>query len=364
MAEPLKNMFFTEAFFSDLAAALTAVYPPFDAQVFFTRLYDAGWPERELKARMRHATLTLHTLLPGDYRATLEILKSASVRLSQYGFDRMIFSDYVALYGLEDWEASLPALEFFTQQVSAEFAVRPFITHDPARMMAQMQQWAQHQSPHVRRLATEGCRPRLPWALAVPSLKADPSPILPILEQLRNDPSEDVRRSVANNLNDIAKDHPQVVIDTLHGWREHETDTLPALMHHALRTLVKQGSTDALALLGYSSEGAFTVTNLTITPQEISIGGELTFSFMLVSHSDTPQHVMVDYVLYLAGAQGKPRSKVFKLAKTLLQPGESRIFSKRHSFRPITTRKYYPGEHAIAVQVNGILGAKQDFMLI
>ena len=364
MAEPLKNVFFTEAFFRDLATALAQVYPTFDARTFFAQLYDDAWQTRELKQRMRHATITLHALLPADYREALAILKAASAMLPQYGFDRMVFSDYVALYGLDDWEASLPALEYFTQQVSAEFAIRPFIAQDTARMMAQMQAWSRHDSPHVRRLASEGARPRLPWALAVPALKQDPAPILPILEQLKTDPSEDVRRSVANNLNDIAKDHPQVVIDTVRRWREHETEDMGRLIHHALRTLVKQGNAEALALLGYSSESSVSVHDLSITPSAVRVGEAISFAFVVEAHSTEPTNLMIDYVLHLAGANGKPRTKVFKLAKALLQPGERLSLSKRHSFKPITTRKYYPGAHAIEIQVNGVAAAKGEFMLV
>ena len=205
-----------------------------------------SWPERALKDKMRHSTLALHDVLPQDYRTALALLREVAPMVDRHGFEKMIFPDFVEVYGLDDWDVSLPALEQFTQQMSAEFAVRPFIVNDQARMMAQMFQWAHHASPAVRRLATEGCRPRLPWAMSLPALKADPSPILPILDALKADSSEDVRRSVANNLNDISKDHPDMVIDVLRRWQTEPSPEIQKIVNHALRTLIKAGHPDAL----------------------------------------------------------------------------------------------------------------------
>ena len=197
----LKDMYNTR-YVGDVAAAVQDEYPAFDVESFTSRVFGEEWEARELKGRMRYIALMLHNFLPADYRAALDILRRVSFRLDDYGFENMIFSDYVAVYGLDDWEASIPALARFTRQVSAEFAVRPFIVQDQDRMMAQMLEWAKSDNPHLRRLATEGCRPRLPWGIVLNALKADPSSILPILEQLRDDDAESVRRSVANNLND------------------------------------------------------------------------------------------------------------------------------------------------------------------
>jgi 3-methyladenine DNA glycosylase AlkC len=362
MPEALKIMFYTPVFFDNLAAAIKSVYPDFDANAFVSRIHDDGWDSRELKQRMRHTTVTLHEFLPDDYRAALNILLKVAPMLDKYGFEKIFFPDFVEQYGQDDWEASLPALEAFTQVMSAEFAVRPFIVKDQARMMAQMERWAQHESAQVRRLASEGCRPRLPWAMALPALKKDPSPILPILEHLRHDPSEDVRRSVANNLNDIAKDNPQVVIDTLRRWHA-ESDSLEmqALVKHALRTLIKAGNPDALALLGYGDQAAVEVKNLRVEPDIIEMHGSLVFSFEVESAADAPQGLMIDYILHLAGANGKTRTKVFKLAKVTLAPGETARLSKPHSFKPITTRRYYPGAHAIEIQINGVVYGRVEF---
>lgn len=364
MPEALKNMFYTRAFFDDLAAAASAVYPAFDAPAFLAQIFDDEWEQRALKERMRHTTVTLRRFLPPDYRAALAVLRQMVPRLESYGFEKMFLSDFVEVYGLDDWEASLPALEYFTQAMSAEFAVRPFILKDPARMMAQMLRWAGHESAHVRRLASEGCRPRLPWAVALPALKRDPAPILPVLEQLRNDPSEDVRRSVANNLNDIAKDNPEIVIDVVRRWQaEDPGPQMQALIRHALRTLIKAGHPDALMVLGYAYGAAVTVKNLVVEPGRVAMGGAVTFAFEVESIGPEPQALMIDYVLHLARANGKQGKKVFKLATCTLAPGETARFRKAYSFKPITTRRYYAGEHAIEVQINGVGCGRSTFLL-
>lgn len=362
MAEPLKNMF-NPCFFEALTGALMTVYPAFDKRAFLSHIHDGEWDSRELKERMRHISTCLHDALPHDYRDALHILRQTSPIIGEFTFETMIFPDFVEVYGQEDWDASLPALEQFTQQSSAEFAVRPFILRDQGRMMKHMLRWAKHESHHVRRLASEGCRPRLPWAMALPALKIDPAPILPILESLKQDESEYVRRSVANNLNDIAKDHPQVVIDLLQGWQVHDTPDMQKLISHALRILIKQGNPQALKLLGYETGAEVALSDLSVTPQTISMGDEVKFSFNITSLTDQAQTLLIDYVVHHLRANGQQTPKVFKLTKITLTARETRHFSKKHSFRAITTRKYYPGRHTIEIQINGINMGRKDFLI-
>ncbi len=362
MDTALKNIF-NEQSLTALATAIQQAYPNFDRQGFTARVFDEGWAARELKERMRHITTVLHRHLPSDYRTALDILSKALPLLSDYGFETMVFPDYVEVYGLDDWEASIPALEQFTQQVSAEFAIRPFIARYPERTLAKMLEWARHKDPRVRRLASEGCRPRLPWAMALPALKADPSPILPILQVLKGDRSESVRRSVANNLNDISKDNPDMVLEVLERWQTDATDEIHRITSHALRTLVKQGHPEALELLGYPSQPAVGVRKLTVEPASIQMGETVTFSFEVASLSDQPQNLMIDYVVHLMRANGKQTPKVFKLTKKSLQPGQVLQITKQHSFAPVTTRKYYPGEHAIEPKINGRLFERAEFVL-
>ncbi len=362
MDTALKNMF-NEQSVAALADAIQKEYAAFDREAFLALVFDDMWEARELKARMRHITTVLHDYVPADYRASLEVLRGALPRLGDYGFEKMVFPDYVEVYGLDDWEASIAALEEFTQHVSAEFAVRPFIARNQAITMEEMLAWAQHEHEGVRRLASEGCRPRLPWAMALPALKADPSPILPILEQLRRDESESVRRSVANNLNDISKDNPGVVIAVLRRWQADDTDDVRAITRHALRTLLKQGDADALALMGFASDPAIAVYNVSVEPDAVSMGGDVTFSFDIESLADEPQNLMIDFVVHFMKANGKLSPKVFKLSKKTLQSGQVLHSEKKVSFAPITTRKTYPGEHAIQPKINGRLFERVGFLL-
>jgi 3-methyladenine DNA glycosylase AlkC len=346
----IKDMFNEESV-GALADAMQRVYAPFDREAFLARVFDAGWPDRELKERIRHITTVLHDLLPEDYRDALGILRRAMPQVE--GITKWVLTDYVEVYGLDDWEASIRALEAFTQEMSAEFAIRPFIVRYPERTMAQMLAWAQHENADVRRLASEGCRPRLPWGIRLQGLIADPTPILSILERLKDDPSESVRKSVANNLNDISKDNPDLVLDLLRRWQASGGDEIDWIVNHALRTLLKKGDPHALALLGYGPPD-IAVCNLGVEPAAIPMGGEVTFAFDVESLADEPQELMIDFVLHLVRAQDKRTPKVFKLAKRTLQPGEVLHIEKSFSFQPVTTRKYYPGEHAVEPQINGV----------
>lgn len=359
----LKNLF-NQTSVGELAAAVHVVYPAFERAVFLTQVFDEQWVTRELKQRMRHVTLTLSAYLPADYRTALDVLFAALPHLAHQGFEKMVFPDFVEVNGLDDYDASMPALERFTQHMSAEFAIRPFIVRYPARTLAQMLAWAQHPNADVRRLASEGCRPRLPWGMALPALQADPAPILPILEQLKNDPSETVRRSVANNLNDIAKNQPALVIDLLRRWQVDASPEMKGLTRHALRTLVKAGDPDALALLGYGGAPAVTIENVTVEPTVIPLGGEVVLTFDITSTASAPQELVIDYVVHLVRANGSRTPKVFKLSKKTIQPGETLHLRKRHSFAPVTTRTYYAGTHALQPQVNGLLGGKAPFEVV
>ncbi len=362
MPEPLKNMF-NEQSVTALGEAIRVNYSAFDLVAFKTAVFDSDWESRELKQRMRHIATSLRPFLPDDYGEALTVLRQALPRLNEQSFEKMVFPDFVEVFGLDDYETSIPALEYFTQFMSAEFAIRPFIHRYPDPTMQQMLAWSRHEHPGVRRLASEGCRPRLPWGMGLPALKADPSPILPILEQLKSDESESVRRSVANNLNDISKDNPDVVITTLQNWQADDSDEIRQITSHALRTLIKQGHPAALELLGYPSGAAIKIRNFVIEPEIVPFNSNLTVSFEIASESDEPQNLMIDYVVHLLRANGQHTPKVFKLAKKTIQPGETLTINKNHSFAPVTTRTYYPGEHAIELKINGQLFSRTAFIL-
>lgn len=358
---------YNEQSIAALATAIQSQHPALDQEAFIARIFDDAWADRELKERTRHITTVMHDFLPDEYRAALGILRGALPMLSSLGFAKMVFPDYVEVYGLDDWEASMPALELFTQEISAEFAIRPFIVRYPNRTMECMLQWAHHEHPEVRRLASEGCRPRLPWGIALPAFKADPSPILPILDVLKHDESESVRRSVANNLNDISKDNPDVVLETLQRWlagaASESVAQLEWIAYQALRTQVKQGDPSALELLGYPSEPDISVDDLRVVPDAIPMGGEVTLSFVVRSLAKEPQNLMIDYTVYLVRANGTLSPKVFKLKKETIDPGQVLYITKKHSFKPVTTRRYYPGVHAIEPKINGKPFERTEFLL-
>ena len=266
MAEPFKNMY-NKQFFDLFTKDLRLVIDDFDAHGFVSQIMDDEWEGRELKQRWIHITSILKKFLPADYKEAiakiLELLdhvKSTRPDFSviddtkfglmlEYG---VILNNYVEQYGLDDYETSVKAIEKITQFTSCEFVTHPFIIKYPDEMMKQMLVWSKHEHWGVRRLSSEGCRPRLPWAMALPNLKKDPTPIIPILENLKNDPTRFVRLSVANNLNDIAKDNPEIVIDLAKKWKG-ESKEVDWIINHGCRTLLKQGIPEVMELFGFDS---------------------------------------------------------------------------------------------------------------
>jgi 3-methyladenine DNA glycosylase AlkC len=269
----------------------------------------------------------------------------------------------VAKYGLDHYDLSMGALYQMTKRFTAEGAIRAFLLRSPEKTLAILSRWAEDENCHVRRLVSEGTRPRLPWAIQLKPFIADPRPVLKLLEKLRTDPELMVRRSVANNLNDIAKDNPDQVVETLRRWSRIDNDGTRWLIRHAARTLVKQGNREMLAILGYSPEVHICVSEIQLHKAAINLGEALTFSFNVRSTSHHAQKLVIDYVIYHVRANGKLSPKVFKLTRKTLEAGEAAAISKTHPFRSISTRTYYPGHHALEIQVNGTGYRKVGFEL-
>jgi 3-methyladenine DNA glycosylase AlkC len=321
----------------------------------------------ELKDRVRLVRDALHDILPPEYPRALDILLEAARDPSLKGFDFWPFTEFVQTYGLEHFDRSMGALHLLTQRFTAEFAVRPFLKHDSTRTFARLQEWAGDPNHHVRRCASEGTRPRLPWGERVTALIEDPAPGLAVIEALRFDPELYVRRSVANHLNDVAKDHPRLVCETLRRWRAEcpaeQSVAFEALLKHAVRGLVKRGDREALALIGVGRRARVEASGLTLASSRVSVGGTLQFEVTVASTSRAAQKLVVDYVIGFRKANGQESTKVFKL-KTFDLPGSGRVtLAKRHSLRPITTRVYYPGAHRLAIQVNGVILAERRWHL-
>jgi 3-methyladenine DNA glycosylase AlkC len=360
---------FNEKAVAQLAANLAGVWDQFDTRGFGQAIN----PQlRRLSFSERAALIrdTLREYLPKDYpRALGIILKSLPPEAPEHeisGFEDFIImplNDFVAKYGLDDYERSMQALYQMTKRFTAEGAIRAFILKYPEKTLGILSEWAEDENCHVRRLVSEGTRPRLPWAIQLKPFMEDPRPVLKLLEKLKTDPELMVRRSVANNLNDIAKDNPDQVVKTLRRWSNIEDEGTQWLIRHAARTLVKQGNSEMLAILGYPAEVHVSVSKIDLERSTVRLGEDLRFSFKLKSGADHPQNLVIDYVIQHVKANGKLSPKVFKLTHKTLAPGQSIEISKTHSFRSITTRKYYPGQHALEIQVNGTHFGKTYFDL-
>ena len=348
---------------AEIATAIAAATAGFDEAAFVAEVFDSDWEARALKQRIRHIAVVARRLVGGDYSAALGVMRKAAELLPSAGLAVWFLNDFVEEFGVEDPDVSLPALEQFTKIASAEFAVRPFINRYPEMMADQMLKWANDDDPLVRRLASEGFRPRLPWGMGLPAIKKDPSPVLPVLERLRNDRSETVRRSVANNLNDISKDHPDLVVATLTAWGV-DTAEAKALRKHALRTLLKKGHSGALELLGFSKDAAVEVTEMMVVPTTAAVGEHVFVEFRVASTANRPQQVMVDYAVVFQNASGTGSRKVFKGVVKELNAGESIVLRRKVSLQQMTTRRISPGLHSAEAQVNGVVLAVAEFDVV
>lgn len=263
--------------------------------------------------------------------------------------------------GKREFDSGLAILARLTPLFTGEFAIRTFLDADLDRTLATALKWTKNKDPHVRRLATEGTRPFLPWARRVPALTARPEATIAILDALHRDESEYVRRSVANHLNDLSRTAPELVVETATRWSQN-ADTRK-LVRHALRTLVKKGNPDALALLGFAAPAGIELSDMSVSPRAVSMGESIAIEFALSNTGKKPISLAVDYIVHHVKANGGRTPKVFKLTTRTLQPGERVVIEKVHSFKPITTRVYYSGEHALDIQVNGTVLGSGTFSL-
>lgn len=355
MPEPLKN-YYNEAFFETLSATLSKGVKGFSKDEFFKKIFNKSWPQLELKQRIRHITTVLHDFLPADFKKAADTLikitdLTLAGRESAMNYFYSFLPDYVEVYGINDYGNSMKALERITCLASAEFAIRPFIVKYP-QTMQQMMEWTQHPNPMVRRLSSEGARPRLPWAMALPAFKKDPSPLLPILEKLKTDPAETVRRSVANNLNDIAKDNPEVVMNIVKRLQGTHPNT-DWIIKHGSRTLLKKGHDDALDAFGLKRDLKVDVSNIKISPGKLKIGDKATLSFSLTLKEKKAEKLRVEYGVYYVKANGAANRKLFKITENNYQPGKTVVFNRNLRFDDMTTRKHYPGVHKVSMVVNG-----------
>ncbi|WP_228765904.1 DNA alkylation repair protein [Sphingopyxis solisilvae] len=344
-----------------IADAGAAASPRFDRKAFLAAATD-GLDALSIMERVRHIADALRPALPADYGAALDVIQVMAPQLT-HSFQAIAVTEYVARFGLDDFDRSMDALAVLTRFGTAEFAIRPFLAHDADHALATMEGWTASDDEHVRRLASEGGRPRLPWAARVPALKADPTRAAPILEALKADPALYVRKSVANHLNDIAKDRPDWLLDRLAGWPQHDPYTV-WIIRHALRTLIKQGEPRALALIGVGHGAAVTVRNFTVEPAVVRLGERIAISAAIVSDSSENQPLVVDYRVHYARAGGKTAAKVFKWKSFDLAGGETVALRINQVIRDFSTRRHHPGQHTIELIVNGQTMATGGFELL
>ena len=373
-AEPtfaLKGHLFNKTKVASIAAEIAAVYPAFATRQFTTKV-TAKFPELELMERLYWIRDCLREFLPSDYQAAVKILLESlpppcDPTLVDGDFGDFIYGPYgafVAEYGCNqaDLQFSLQALQEMTTRFSAEFPIRTFINAFPKETLAFLQTCTTNKHYHVRRLASEGSRPKLPWAKKVAIDYRDP---LPLLTVLYSDQTRFVTRSVANHMNDISKLDPKLTVATLKRWRASGLQSdkeMRFIIRHSLRTLEKQGNTAALQLLGYGSQ-ALQVSDFVINTPRVQIGDALEFAVTVRSTALKSQTILLDYHLYFHKANGELAPKTFKIAKTQLAPGEVKTFIKRQPLRPMTTRTLHPGIHAVELQVNGQVYPRKEFTL-
>jgi 3-methyladenine DNA glycosylase AlkC len=374
MAEPFKHRI-DAALVRTLATSLVRSWPEFP-RARFVRRARRGLDSLELKARVRHVADALQESLPPRFDAAVAVLVRAlaparadddlsalvSSARGLAGWEVWPMTDYVARYGLKHPALALRALHAMTQRHTAEYALRPLLVEHSALTMETLSSWVDDASPHVRRLVSEGSRPRLPWGMQLKHLIDDPAPCLPLLERLQDDPSAYVRRSVANHLNDVSKDHPEVVVRWLRRHLPDASAQRRAMLRHAARTLIKQADKRALGAfgLGRALQGA---AGLALVPRRARVGGAVTISATLASTAALSQDLVVDYVVHHVKRDGSTRAKTWKGWRLRLLAGERRALQREHSLRPVTTRRDHPGVHRVELLVNGDVVAAARFEL-
>ncbi|MCA9644153.1 MAG: DNA alkylation repair protein [Polyangiaceae bacterium] len=354
--------FFSPQLVRRLAKELVRAHPSFPERAFIKQASDK-LEDLELLDRAKHIAAALKRQLPAAYPEALDVVLRAlgpeieGDELIGVGMGPFIYLPYalfIAEHGLEHFDLSMQAQRELTKRFTAESSIRAYIAKDPERACKFFEKWARDANPHVRRLVSEGTRLRLPWASRVKWLDNNPGRVVELLNLLKDDPTTLVRRSVANNLNDLGKLHPELLTRTCAGWLEDGSTTRRQLVEHALRSAVKRGEPGALALLGFGERPAVSVERVRFNPKRVAVGGRVNVSFALRSTSRKSQELLLDLVVHFVKANGATRPKVFKLKRLTLPSGGSATIESRVSFASMTTRKHYAGSHPFEVVVNGV----------
>lgn len=357
---------YSAAFYNHFLDIISPQLVDIDRKAFLKAIFTDEFETFELKQRMAHTAKVLHQFMPDDFdQASVILIKMVKLlqeKNIKQELEYMFLPEYIWLYGLNHLNSAVAIMEVVTQFTSCEFAVRPFIVKYESEMLEQMLRWSKHESNKVRRLASEGSRPRLPWGIGLSEFKKNPHLILPILENLKQDPCEIVRRSVANSLNDISKDNPEVAIELAHKWKGISSET-DAIIKHGVRTLLKSGHPEMLRYYQLNGEDISLNQFVIVTPN-VHIGDSLEFKFIISNHSPKTEKIRLEYGIYFQKMNGNLALKVYKISERICNSAESISLIKKHSFRVITTRIFYPGEHQVVVIINGIESHKLPFQLL
>ena len=374
MAEPFKNSFNSQIILG-MAKHFQNQWPDFDRKGF-SDAASKNLDSLELKERSDQIMNAMIMYLPSDFMKAGEIiLASLSPSLEGdifgvtvdndgiAGWAIMPMAHYVGLRGHDHFDLSMTLFNELTKRFSSEFGIRFFLLESPEKTLSTLKKWTNHKDRHVRRLVSEGTRPRLPWAMRLPLFVKDPSPVIDLLEALKDDDEEYVRRSVANNLNDIAKDHPEVVAEISEKWMKGASKERQKLIRRACRTLIKNGHKKTLQVLGFKPPKIKKASINILTPKVV-FGDALQFSLSISSDSGHDQPLMIDYIIHHQKANGNTSPKVFKWRTKTLEANKVLTSTKKHAIKKITTRAYYPGVHTVEVMVNGVSVGAADFQLL
>lgn len=358
MAESLKTIFNLDAVRA-LGRALSRAEPSVRERAFVADCLK-GLDELSLTERAGHIADVMRRHLPTDFEAAASaLLRSLGTELTRSDesgaqpFWYMPHTIFVARYGLDHFETSMHLQLELTKRFTSEWSIRAFLVKYPRETYARLVTWARDPSVHVRRLVSEGTRPRLPWAPRLRAFQDDPSPVIALLEMLKDDPERYVQRSVANNVNDIGKDHPDIAVALCERWSVGAPAGRKWIVKHALRSLVKKGDRGALAAIGAGAAPKVKVRFVSFTPKVVKLGGLLSIAFVIESAAGAPQDLLVDYAVHFVKANGERRPKVFKLKRLTLPARGVVELSARVSFADLTTRKHYAGRHKVEALVNG-----------
>lgn len=347
--EPLKEMF-NKAFYENFALEFSKVDKHFDQKRFIKEI-TTNISDLSLNQRMRKTSEVLKNVLPSDYKKAIDIMVKV-IPHTKGGYTNLVFPDFVGMYGHHDFERSMEALKHFTKFGSSEFAIREFLKRDFKKTIQVMQKWSEDKNHHVRRLSSEGSRPRLPWSFKLDEVIKNPSVTKNILENLKTDEELYVRKSVANHLNDITKENADYMLNLVNTWDKKNPHTA-WIIKHASRSLIKKGHLGSLSVFDFEKNVKIKIQNFKLSKQKIKLGESLKFEFDLVSEKNSPQKLVVDYIIQYRKKSGELSPKVFKLKEINLKAKETVSISKSQVFKDFTTRKHFAGKHQIEIQVNG-----------